>query len=74
MIIEEKRYGRQPRLYQQEIFSILNWCGRHDPNFHGVHVLTFENTNPDDGEMFWDGKQITKSELIEILTFKREIY
>jgi len=70
MIIEEKRYGRQPKFYQQSIFNILNWCGEHHPYFHGVHILVFENTNPEDGKIFWDGKQITKVELLKVLEFE----
>jgi hypothetical protein len=70
MIIEEKRYGHKPRRYQEEILGLLNRCCKHDLKFHGVHVLVFERTNPDDGNMSWDGRQITRSELLEILRFK----
>jgi len=70
MIIEEKRYGHQPKRYQKEIFDLLDQCCKHHPKFHGVHILVFENTNPDDGKIFWDGKEITRSELLDILSFK----
>jgi hypothetical protein len=70
MIIEEKRYGHQPRFYQQKIFDVLNWCCKHHPKFYGVHVLVFENTRPDDGNIFWDGEAITKDDLLKILKFE----
>ncbi len=69
MIIEEKRYGRQPKFYQKKILDLLRWCGEYHPKFYGVHILIFENTNPDDGKIFWDGKQITRTELLNILSF-----
>ena len=70
MIIEEKRYGCQPKFYQEKIFDVLNWCCKHHPNFHGVHILVFEKTSPDDGKIYWDGKEISRNKLIEILSFK----
>ena len=70
MIIEEKRYGHKPKFYQLEIFKLLNWCCKHHPKFHGMHVLVFENTNPDDGKIFWDGEQISRSKLLKILRFE----
>jgi hypothetical protein len=73
MIIEEKRYGRQPKFYQERILDMLNKCGGHDPRFHGTHILVFENTNPEDGNIFLDGKQITKTELLMFLSFKKDL-
>lgn len=70
MIIEEKRYGCQPKFYQQKILALLEQCCKNDPKFHGIHVLVFERTNPDDGAIFWDGQKITRTELLDILTFK----
>ncbi len=70
MIIEEKRYGFEPKFYQKKILKLLDENCRNDKNFYGVHVLVFEKTSPDDGNIFWDGKQITKDELLELLTFR----
>jgi hypothetical protein len=69
MIIEEKRYGHQPKFYQEKIFELLNWCCNNHPKFHGVHILVFENTSPEDGCIYWDGEPITKDRLLSILTF-----
>lgn len=71
MIIEEKRYRSQPKFYQKRIFERLDRYCKQDKVFHGVHVLVFENTSPDDGKIYWDGKQITKDQLLELLTFKK---
>jgi hypothetical protein len=70
MIIEEKRYGFEPKFYQKKILKLLDENCRNDKNFYGAHVLVFEKTSPDDGNIFWDGKQITKDKLIELLTFR----
>lgn len=69
MLIEEKRFGHKLKYYQKEIFRLLNWCCKHQPHFFGFHILTFENTSPDDGKIFWDEKEITKAELLSYLTF-----
>lgn len=73
MFIEEKRHGEQPKFYQQKIFDILSWCGRHHPKYCGFHVLVFENTSPDDGNIFLNGKEISREELLQFLQFKYEV-
>jgi hypothetical protein len=73
MFIEEKRYGRQPKFYQQKIFDILSWCGKHHPRYCGFHVLVFENTSPEDGKIFLNGKEIGREELLQFLQFKYEV-
>ena len=70
MIIEEKRHGYRPKYYQEEILKLLDQQCKNDPKFHGVHVLIFENTNPEDGHMLWDGEQISRSKLLKILRFE----
>ena len=72
MIIEEKRYGHKPKFYQEKVFDLLDFCCNHHHKFHGVHVLIFEKTNPDDGKIFWDGEQISKARLLKILMFEDE--
>lgn len=69
MLIEEKRYGARVRRWQKELFDLLNWCAKHHPKFCGFHILTFEKTSPEDGKMFWDGKEINRAQLIKILMF-----
>ena len=67
MLLEEKRYGRKPKYYQQQLFDLLNWCAKHHPLFMGFYMLIFENTSPDDGTISLNGKEVTKDELIKFL-------
>jgi hypothetical protein len=69
MLIEEKRYGGLPRLYQKQLFKTLHRACRSDPNYRGIHLLVFENTSPDDGLIWWDKVLITKEQLINKLRF-----
>ncbi len=71
MFIEEKRHGSGGSWSQREQFKIVHWAVMSDVNYRGFHFLVFENTNPDDGKMFWDGNEISRGELIEILRFKK---
>lgn len=36
----------------------------------GVHLLTFENTSPDNGTMTWDRKAITRDQLVKLFRFE----
>ncbi len=36
----------------------------------GVHLLTFENTSPENGKIRWDKENVTKGQLIKILKFE----
>jgi len=70
MLIEEKRYMSEPKLWQKKIFSLLYQCCKDHPKFHGFHTLQFENTSPEDGKIFLDSTEITKEELIKFLQFE----
>jgi len=72
MIVMVKYYMQQPELDQLEMLNILDKSCSYDPKFYGVHILTFENTNPEDGHMLWDGEQISKARLLKILMFEDE--
>lgn len=67
--IEEKRYMSQLKEWQIDIFKNLQKCSeRGDPRFFlGFFVIKFENTNPEDGDIFLNGKLTTKEQLIEFL-------
>jgi len=73
MIIEEKRHNGDITLAQKQIFGIINFVCKKHPNYKGFHLLKFENTNPEDGKMYWDDKEISKKELIRILKFQIEV-
>ena len=70
MLLEEKRFGMTPRRYQLCLFALLDKLAWIDPRYRGFHLLVFERTSPDDGEIFLDGKVIDKAELLEFLQFR----
>lgn len=70
MLIEEKRYNKEPKFYATQIFNILDHVARNDLKYRGFHIIIFENTSPDDGKTKIDGKEVTKEELIRFLQFK----
>ncbi len=39
--------------------------------YRGFHLLQFENTTPNDGKTFLDGKEINRNELIKFLKFEQ---
>lgn len=72
MLIEEKRYMASLKGDQKTTF---NWLHNkimkiNDITYQGFHLLQFEKTSPEDGKIFWDNKEITKNELLEILQFR----
>jgi hypothetical protein len=70
MLIEEKRYCRATTFSQQQMFNIIDKICKGDPLYCGFHVLIFENTSPEDGHIFLDGKQITTEQLLSFLMFR----
>lgn len=70
MLIEEKRFNSEPTFSQNQMFKIIKKACESDSNFLGFHVLKFSYTNPDDGEIYWDNKKISKLELLKVLLFK----
>ncbi len=71
MLIEEKRHGGLVKDWQRQLFETVDKCCQTNPLYCGFHVLIFQNTNPDDGLMWWDKRAVTKVELLDILRFKR---
>jgi hypothetical protein len=49
----------------------LNAACKDDPTYCGLHIIQFENTNPEDGKTFWNGDEISRDEMIAILKFRR---
>ena len=70
MLLEEKRYGRAMTRSQAGQFEQVDDVCKFDMNYKGFHLITFENTSPDDGWIRVDTKKCTKEELIEFLSFK----
>lgn len=73
MCIEEKRYGADVSLAQRQLFTKLSNAISDAPGCHGVHLLQFEQTTPDDGRIYWNRVEVTKEELLDILKFKDRI-
>jgi len=73
MLIEEKRYNTPCTYSQKELYKVMHRACKSDDNYKGVHLLVFENTNPEDGKIFWDKKEITKEQLIKILQFEEDV-
>jgi len=70
MLIEEKRYRALPKFYQVILYKLLDTaCKSLYKNYRGFHCLIFENTSPDDGGIYLDGKWISREELIAFLQF-----
>ncbi len=70
MLIEEKRHGGILKLFQKQLFDRIDKLCRQDKLYHGFHILVFQNTNPDDGKIWLDGKVITKEQVLEFLQFR----
>jgi hypothetical protein len=70
MLIEEKRHGSSIKFYQQKLFDKIDKLCEADSLYYGFHKLVFENTSPDDGNIWLDGKLISKVELLQFLQFK----
>ena len=68
---EEKRHGKFPKKYQIDLFRLLDDMARNDESYCGFHCIVFENTSPDDGRIFMDGKVITIPDLKEFLRFEK---
>lgn len=72
MLIEEKRYNSLMRLSQEQMFKKLDVALSGVEGYKGFHLLKFENTGPEDGRMWLDGKLITIEQLLSFLQFKKE--
>ena len=70
MFVEEKRYMSKMTFPQKQTFKVVDKQMKGHPLYMGFHLLQFENTTPDDGRVYWDGVEITKGRLLDILKFK----
>jgi hypothetical protein len=73
MLIEEKRYKSTMTYAQIQQFKKLHAVAKQDDRYYGFHLIQFENTSPEDGKMWLDGKEITKEEHIKFLEFKADV-
>lgn len=73
MLLEEKRRGCKVSWSQQKLYDKVNLACKSDKNYMGFHILTFENTSPADGKIFWNGNEISKEQLIKTLQLGYEV-
>ena len=72
MFIEEKRFMAKVGFAQGELFKkVINGMKYiKDNHYKGFHVVIFEKTNPDDGRIWLDRKEVTTEQLLWFLQFK----
>ena len=70
MLIEEKRHKGEIKLYQRQIFGRIDKLCQADSSYKGFHQITFENTSPENGQIWIDGNLVSKTELLDFLRFK----
>lgn len=74
MLLEEKRHGAFLTDCQVRLFRLLDSVCQGAPGYCGFHRIRFENTNPDDGKIWLDGKLVTPAELIAFLQFSVTVH
>lgn len=62
--VQTLHYKDRARLEGSQTFN-------HIIKYHGIHFLQFENTTFEDGKVYFNRREISERELIEILSFKR---
>ena len=75
MLLEIKTRGKELKTWQSILFNNLDkWLKRgidSDWEYHGFNYITYEKTNFNDGDVFFNGKEITEDELRSILSFEK---
>lgn len=71
MLIEEKRFNSSVTYSQAQLINKIDNLCQSDKQYHGWHVIKFEKTNPEDGEIRLDNEVITKAQLLDFLKFKQ---
>jgi len=72
LLIEEKRYMSNLTFPQKQTFKFIDMVAKSNPKYKGFFLIQFQNTNPDDGEIFINGKQSTVEDLFDLLIFKEQ--
>jgi len=73
MLLEIKTRGTDLKSWQKNLFrNMHNWIVKgitKDWEYLGFHVIMFENTNFNDGKVFFDYKQSSQETIKKILSF-----
>lgn len=74
LLLEEKRKMKEMTDSQRNQFIQFDYIFYHYNNdlYKGFHLIQFENTNPDDGKIFLDKKEISKEILFKFLKFEAD--
>ena len=70
MLIEEKRHGASLKYAQRKMLELLHKACLGATGYCGTHLIQFENTSPEDGQIFLNKTEITKQQLTDFLQFK----
>lgn len=84
MLIEQKTYNAKPTWSQMDTLNVVDQMlqlssgkvfqtkrGLLQVRYGGLHVLTFSGSDLEDSQhIYWDGLEITRRELIEIMRFE----
>jgi hypothetical protein len=74
ILLEEKTHGAQVAPWfsrmMREVFApaLKSYCDKNGIEFKGFHVITFQNTSPQDGIIKLDGTEISEEDLIVLLS------
>ncbi len=70
MILEEKTHNREVPFAQRNILTMLHNIAKNDPKYKGLYSIRFENTNPEDGRIYVNSKEVSKEDFIKLLRFE----
>ena len=76
VILEEKtRMGSIKTWYRKFLQDVMHpalkvYCADNDIDYRGIHLVQFENEDPEDGKIYLNGKEVTEEELIEFLSME----
>ncbi len=70
LFLEEKRYNGNLNFSQRKQMETLHNSIESD-NYLGFHLIIFQNTTPEDGEIYLDYNEIDENDLIEFLSFNK---
>lgn len=71
MLIEEKRHRYVPKFYQIKLYKVIDLACKLAPGYNGFHTVIFENTSPDDGGIWLDGRYIPQDDFMKFLRFEQ---
>lgn len=67
MILEEKTHFSDMDDTQRGLIYDLNLLLKRSQNYHGFHLIQFENTCPSNGDIYIDKKKSSEIELVELM-------